>query len=173
MLIFLIGYMACGKSTIGRKLIKRHPEWRLVDSDNLIEQQSGLSVSEIFAQHGEKHFRELERATLNMLIEQGGKCIVSTGGGLPTWSDNMDRMNSSGATIYIRRTAENIASRLSLAGREKRPKLRGLSDEELVEFMAKGIEERDTIYSRSQLIIEATTLSDRDILDMIDNFVTQ
>lgn len=165
--------MACGKSTIGRKLKRRHPEWELLDTDHLIEQQSEMSIAEIFAKYGEQHFRELESERLHKLIERGGNCIVSTGGGLPTWGDNMEVMSSAGATIYIRRTAENIASRLSPSGRAKRPKLHGLSDDELVDFLAKGIAERDEMYCRSQHIIEATELSDKQILDIIDNIVEQ
>ncbi|MFI3289396.1 MAG: shikimate kinase [Rikenellaceae bacterium] len=166
MLTFLIGYMGCGKSTIGRKLSARLG-CDLVDTDHIIEERTGMSISDIFATKGEEHFRELESATLAELIAEGKSCIVSTGGGLPLWGDNMEVMNANGCTVYIRRTAENIASRLSPRGREKRPKLRGLSDEELVSFMSKNIAERDAVYCRANHTIEAVPLRDSEIIDTI------
>ncbi len=120
MLIFLIGYMGCGKSTIGRKLSKRL-KWTLIDTDTKIEQREGVSIGEIFDREGELRFREMERECVEELVQDGRDVIVSTGGGLPIWADNMELLNRVGETIYISRTAENIASRLSVAGREKRP----------------------------------------------------
>lgn len=172
MLIFLIGYMGCGKSTIGRKLSSQLG-WDLVDTDSLIERQEGMSVGEIFDRHGESYFRRLEQGVVDEMVTTGRDLIVSTGGGLPMWEDNMARINSVGETIYISRTAENIASRLSAHGRAKRPKLRGLSDEELVEFMAKNIASRDGVYREAKLIIEAVPLSDTQILDVIIDHIGQ
>ncbi|MFI3247942.1 MAG: shikimate kinase [Rikenellaceae bacterium] len=169
MLIFLIGYMGCGKSTIGRKLSSRLG-CDLVDTDHIIEERAGTTIADIFATKGEEHFRMLERETLDELIAQNRTCIVSTGGGLPMWGDNMEVMNGAGCTVYIRRTAENIASRLSPRGREKRPKLRGLNDEELVAFMSKNIAERDGVYSKATYVLEAVPMCDRDILDAIISY---
>lgn len=165
----MIGYMGCGKSTIGRKLSARLG-CDLVDTDHLIEERAKMTISDIFATKGEEYFRQLESATLAELIEKDKPCVVSTGGGLPMWGNNMEVMNSAGCTVYIRRSAENIASRLSPRGREKRPKLRGLNDEELVAFMTKGIAERDEIYSRANHIIEAVPMGDGQILDKIASF---
>ncbi len=170
MLIFLIGYMGCGKSTIGRKLSARLG-WDLVDTDHLIEQRAGVSVGEIFDKYGEDRFRDMERGVVEDLIARGGDCIVSTGGGLPMWGDNMELMNGAGRTIYLCRTAENIASRLSANGRARRPKLRGLTDDELVEFMSKGIAMRDATYRKAQMVVDAVPLSDSRILDIIEKSI--
>lgn len=161
--------MGCGKSTIGRKLSARLG-CELVDTDHMIEQRAGMTIADIFAKNGEEYFRGLESSTLAELIEKDSTCVVSTGGGLPMWGNNMEVMNGAGCTVYIRRTAENIASRLSLRGREKRPKLRGLNDEELVAFMAKNIAERDEIYCCANHIIEAVPMGDGQILDTIISF---
>lgn len=172
MLIFLIGYMGCGKSTIGRKLSSRLG-WELVDTDSLIERQEGRSVGEIFEESGEEYFRALEQSVVAQMSSDGCNRIISTGGGLPLWGDNMARMSAIGISIYISRTAENIASRLSPYGREKRPKLRGLNDEELVAFMAKNIEEREPVYRTADLVIEAVPLSDSEILNVITNHISK
>lgn len=163
--LFLIGYMGCGKSTIGRKLARRlHTPY--VDTDALVEEREGASVYDIFQFEGEVRFRELERAVLEEVIADGA-AIVSTGGGLPTWGDNMARMNAAGRTVYLHRSAENIASRLSPYGRQKRPRLRGLNDEELVCFMAEDMVKRAHFYQQAQQTIACDGLTDDEILQTI------
>ncbi len=166
--------MGCGKSTIGRKL-SAHLGCDLVDTDHLIEQREGCSVADIFERHGEAYFRSAERSVLEELLLREGDCVVSTGGGLPMWGDNMERMNGerNAMTIYLRRSAENIASRLSPAGRFKRPKLRGLSDDEMVAFMRKNIAERDSVYNLATIVIEANPMSDSAILKFIEERVVK
>lgn len=122
--LFLIGYMGCGKSTLGRKLARRLGIG-FVDTDTLVEEQAGASVADVFRYEGEARFREAEREALERAIAAGGEAVVSTGGGLPTWGDNMQRMNGVGHTVFLRRSAAQIASRLSPYGRRKRPRLRG------------------------------------------------
>ena len=163
--LFLVGYMGCGKSTLGRKLARRLNIDHF-DTDSLIETREGASVADLFHYEGETRFREIERSVIEELIAADAK-IVSTGGGLPTWSDNMARMNEAGTTIYLRRSAENISRRLSPHGRWKRPRLRGLSDEELVDFMMQDIATREPYYTQASLMIDCNELSDDDIVDRI------
>uniref|UniRef100_UPI0040565415 shikimate kinase n=1 Tax=Alistipes sp. TaxID=1872444 RepID=UPI0040565415 len=164
--IFLVGYMGCGKSTLGRKLARRLG-WRLVDTDHEVEALEGASVSDIFRYEGEEIFRLREREVLEGLIGSELPLVVATGGGLPLWQDNMERMCRSGLTLYIRRSAGNIASRLSPYGRQKRPKLRGLSDDELVAFMEQNIRERSPYYERATLILEGDKGSDEELIEEI------
>ena len=165
-LLFLVGYMGCGKSTLGRRLARRLGV-PFLDTDTLIEAREGASVSDLFRYEGETHFREVERAVLEEAIAGNESAVVSTGGGLPVWHDNMARMNAAGRTIYLRRSAENIAGRLSPYGRRKRPRLQGLNDEELVAFMTRDMAERDPFYGRAELVIECDCLSDDEIVARI------
>ena len=99
--------------------------------------------------------------------------VIATGGGLPTWRDNMEWMLRSGVAIYLRRTPEQILSRLSAYGREKRPMFRGKSDEELLVFMREQMDEREGYYAKSSVVVDCTTLSDEAAVEHIVNIVKQ
>ncbi|MDO4758407.1 MAG: shikimate kinase [Rikenellaceae bacterium] len=167
--IILVGYMGCGKSTIGRKLALRLGG-RMVDTDKLIEEREGATVFDIFQYEGEERFREIEREVLQQVMADEGVAVISTGGGLPAWRDNMELMNAGGRTVYLKRSAENIASRLSPFGRQKRPRLRGLNDEELVRFMRSDMAARDPYYSRAIQTIACEGMSDDEIIQAIVRF---
>ena len=160
--LFLVGYMGCGKSTLGRKLARR-----LGLSYALVEEREGASVSDVFRYEGEQRFREVEREVLDRVIDEGAVPVVSTGGGLPTWSDNMARMNAAGCTVYLRRSAEQIARRLSPYGRRKRPRLQGLNDEELVAFMERDMAVREPFYAQASLVVDCDRLSDEEVVEYI------
>ena len=170
--IFLIGYMGCGKSSLGRKLAKAGG-MEFMDMDSIIEQREGASISDIFHYQGEEYFRDAERALIEELSTAEGDMVISTGGGAPVWQNNMELMNSLGATIYLRRTAQQIASRLSPHGRQKRPKLRGLNDEELVAFMTTNMAQREPFYSKAKYCVDCAERSDAELIDYILQIVKE
>lgn len=164
--LFLVGYMGCGKSTLARKIARRLGV-EAVDTDRAVEEREGATVADIFRYEGEERFREVEREVLERLIADPATRVVSTGGGLPLWRDNMARMNEAGTTVYLRRSAEQIARRLSPYGRQKRPRLRGLSDGELVGFMARDIAEREPCYAQARWVFDCDALSDDEVAEKI------
>lgn len=164
--------MGCGKSTTARRVARRLGV-EYADTDALVEQHEGASVNDIFHYEGEAYFRKVEQEVLADIIRKEGDVVVSTGGGLPTWSDNMEIMNRAGVTVWIDRSAEQTAKRLSPYGRQKRPKLRGLSDEELVEFMQRNMEERKAFYSQAQHHIEVDALSDYELSDRVGEIFSE
>ena len=168
--VFLIGYMGCGKSTLARKLSRR-TGMRAVDTDAEVERREGASVSDIFRYEGEPRFRELERAVVEELAAADQTCIVATGGGLPVWRDNMDLLTDAGTTVYLRRSARSIAARLTPYGRAKRPKLHGLSDDELVAFMERSIAEREAVYARASLVVDCDACTDDEAVERILNYL--
>ena len=172
MKLFLIGYMGCGKSSLGRKLAKA-ADMEFVDMDSLIEQREGAAVSDIFRYEGEEYFRGLERAIIDEVAASDGDMIISTGGGAPAWQDNMAKINSVGQSFYLRRTAEQIASRLSPHGRQKRPKLRGLNDEELVAFMRENMAEREPYYMQATHCIDCAERSDAELIEYILSIIKE
>ncbi len=164
--LFLVGYMGCGKSTLGRKAARRMG-CGFADTDALLEQREGASVADVYQLAGADYFRRAERAVLDELIDSGDFLVVSTGGGLPAWGDNMARMNAAGTTVYLRRPAEQIAKRLSPYGRQKRPRLRGLSDAELVDFMRRDMADREPFYAQAQLTVDCAGKTDAEIVEFI------
>lgn len=163
--LFLVGYMGCGKSTLARKAARRLGA-AAADTDAAVERREGASVSDIFRYEGEERFREIEREVLDALIADGCP-VISTGGGLPTWRDNMERMNRAGLTVYLRRSAESIARRLSPYGRRKRPRLQGLSDEELVGFMERDMAAREPFYARARVTIDCDAMTDDEVVERL------
>ena len=96
--LFLVGYMGCGKSSLGRRLARRLGV-ALVDTDTLVEQQEGASVADVFRYEGEERFRELEREALERIVARGERVVASTGGGLTVWREDMARMHESGEAV--------------------------------------------------------------------------
>ncbi len=164
--LFLVGYMGCGKSTLARKLARRLGVEAL-DTDSAVEQREGATVADIFRYEGEEHFRQAEREVLEQVIAAGRAAVVSTGGGLPIWRDNMERMNGAGTTVYLRRDAAQIARRLTPYGRQKRPRLRGLSDGELVDFMTRDMAAREPFYAKARHTVDCSALSDEELVETI------
>lgn len=160
--IFLIGYMGCGKTTLGKPLANLLG-WRFVDLDIYIEQQCGMTAKQVFTTHGEAHFRKLEREALEQVVAMGGNTIVACGGGTPLQPGNMELMNRVGITVWLRTSVERITSRLVLPDqRSKRPLLSHMSDEQIKQSVIDGIEARSPFYEQAQLRFDSTHLESED-----------
>ena len=165
MRLYLIGYMGCGKSTVGRK-IARFAHLRFVDTDSAVESREGATVADIITFQGEEYFRSVEQAVLDSTAQMED-VVISTGGGLPVWGDNMARIGQLGVSVYLKRSPENIISRLSPYGRQKRPKFRGLNDEQLLAFMHSHLSEREPIYLKADIVIDCDHMPDDEVIDTI------
>lgn len=113
--VYLVGFMAAGKTTVAKALGKRLG-WRVVDIDDLVEQRERMSVSEIFARHGEPYFRMAERAALT---EQLGVAhlVVATGGGTFAEPQNRALINADGLSIWLDIPLERALARVPADGR--------------------------------------------------------
>ena len=170
MLLFLVGYMGCGKSSIGRALARRIG-FRFLDMDTLLEERCGQSVREIFSAVGEERFRELERDVLRHLADDPSPdAVVATGGGAPCFFDNMDRMNEAGITVYFQMSPQKLAARLE-HGKAKRPLLKDKTPEELFEFIRDNLSQRETFYLRSRLIIGCDGVNDDYIVAHVERYL--
>ena len=99
--IVLIGMPASGKTTAGR-LLEKKLHRKAYDSDKLIEKDAGRSISDIFREDGEAHFRDIEAAMIRKLSEKSG-IIISTGGGAILRPENVDNLKKNGRLYFIDR----------------------------------------------------------------------
>lgn len=149
--IYLIGFMGSGKTSHGKQ-IARMMGYDFLDMDHWIAEKEGKSIPEIFSEEGESRFRELETAAIKE-TDQLQKVIIATGGGLPCHGENMQKMKSSGLTIYLKLTPKALLSRLKVS-KTKRPLLEGKSEEEMYATICEMLVGREPWYSQADMTIE-------------------
>ncbi len=156
--IFLIGYMGCGKSTLGRAL-SQASGLQFIDLDHYIENRFHATVSELFATRGEEGFRRAEHAMLDE-VSQFADVIVACGGGTPCFFNNMEMMNERGTTVWLNTPIERLYERLQ-RNRSKRPILADKTDSELMAFITGALSAREPYYSKASHRFCATLLEDK------------
>jgi shikimate kinase len=149
--IFLVGFMGAGKTTLG-KALARHTGLSFIDTDRFIERRYHRRISEIFSSRGEDYFRTVEHAVLRE-ISEFENIIVSTGGGLPCFNDNMKLMNETGITVFLDVPPGELASRLQTS-RTARPVLQGRTGEELAAFVEESLSAREKFYKQSKILFD-------------------
>ena len=113
--VFLVGFMAAGKSTVAAALGARI-DWRVEDVDTRIEARERATVSDIFATLGETHFRNAERAVLRDLLPLR-HTVVATGGGTFADPDNRRLINADGASVWLDVSFATVVARIPPDGR--------------------------------------------------------
>ncbi len=165
MKIFLTGYMGSGKSTLGPKLA-RALDVPFFDLDKIIEEQEDMTIASFFEQKGEEAFRQLEADLLRSITLENDSFLLSTGGGVPVFHNNMDFMNEHGLTLYLEMNPKSLAQRLAPA-RAERPLLKHLNDDELENFVAEKLKEREPFYKKARLIINGLSPNANNIASTI------
>jgi shikimate kinase len=169
MKIYLVGYMGSGKSTLGKSLAGAFGI-RWIDLDDEFERKFKISISDFFSKYGEKTFRELEHkilADISVLPD----LVVSTGGGMPCFDDNMQLMNETGITVYLKATPELIISRIDPASRV-RPIFRKMQGENLMEKITLHLLSREPYYEQSHITIDASRPDSAEIKNMITDHIS-
>ncbi len=148
MKIILLGYMASGKSTIG-KLLARKIYRPFIDLDNYIENKEKLPIKSIFKKKGEIYFRKIEHVYLKELLNSNDSFVLSLGGGTPCYAGNMDLISiPTVKSIYLQGSIQTLVNRLK-ENKENRPLISNLDDEKLTEFVAKHLFERSNFYEEA------------------------
>ena len=137
--LFLIGFMGAGKSSVSAGL-GRMLGREVVEMDERIAAQEGMSIPELFAQKGEPYFRACETALLKSFA-QGAPRIVSCGGGVPLREENVAAMRESGTVVLLTASPEVILERVKDS--DERPLLQGHKD---VPYIAALMEQRRPKY---------------------------
>lgn len=165
MIISLVGYMGSGKSHIS-KLLSSKLHYKLLDLDKEISLRLNKSIPEIFQKDGEIYFRKKEKEILEDILQEKENSILSVGGGTPTFYKNMDAINEKSTSFFLRTSVNTLSERI-LKNKEKRPLLARIPDEELPEFIAKHLFERNQFYQKANYIIETEGKSPEEILKEI------
>jgi len=166
--IFLVGFMASGKTTLGSQL-GTLLGMRYVDMDEYIEQKNGDTIRKIFVTKGEAYFRNLEKIALSDLTKEDG-VIVATGGGSACFHNNIDEMNEHGLTVYLKVSTEELVKRLE-ATKVDRPLLWGKSTNELTVYITEMLKIREPFYSKARVIVSSDNPVAEDIVDAIRHYL--
>ncbi|MGV8994768.1 MAG: shikimate kinase [Flavobacterium sp.] len=146
--IILLGYMGCGKTTIGQKLAVSLNR-QFIDLDQYIEQNEKLSIKKLFESNKEIQFRKLEHHYLKELISNPDSFVLSLGGGTPCYANNHLMLQADHITsVYLKASIATLTKRLE-DQKDSRPLLANQPDDELAEFIAKHIFERSYFYSHA------------------------
>lgn len=171
MRFFIIGYMACGKTTFGKALAEKI-SFPFIDLDNYISKKQGKSIVKIFQEDGEEKFREIETSSLNEIIANYPDAVIACGGGTPCHSDNIALMNSNGITVFLETSTPVLISRL-LELNETRPLLAGKSDEEIRDIVLTQLCDRLPTYMEAKLKWNGDELEDaHQIETTVNGFVS-
>jgi len=166
--LILLGYMGAGKSTIGRLLAKEMGSFFL-DLDQMLVEQEGKSIPEIFESNGEIYFRKAEHLLLKDTLSLRSNIVLSLGGGTPCYANNhllyqRDDCNS----VYLKASISTLQTRLDQDSTQ-RPLIGHLSLLEREEFIAKQLFERSFYYNQAQNILVVDGKSPEDITKEIIN----
>lgn len=149
--LYLVGFMACGKTTIGSSLAEELG-WPFVDIDREIEKQEGKTIAQIFIDRGETVFRDLETEMIRsrvQKIEAGRPCVIALGGGAFVQPRNWDLIENNGVTVWLDCPFDTLLKRLE--GDTVRPLAAGHDG------LAQLFEDRRSLYARADFRVEVDT----------------
>ena len=158
--IVLTGFMGTGKTTIG-KTLSRILHMKLVDIDEEIEKAQKMTINDIFSNFGEKHFRDIETATIKK-FSRDSNIIISTGGGAVLKEENMEALKENSVIFCLNASAETILERTSRSG--DRPLLKVENPKEKINEL---LDCRRPFYKKAGIMIETDDKTPLEIVDEI------
>ena len=162
--IALIGFMAVGKSAVGRRLARRLKR-RFVDLDKAIEKAEGLKIREIFSEKGELYFRQREKETLAEVLRENGQ-VIATGGGVVMDEGNLRLLQEKSFVVCLGATREVILRR---AGKGKqRPLLKGNDRVKRIDDL---LRQRQKRYETAQVVLDTSDLTVDDVVEKIIGYL--
>jgi shikimate kinase len=148
--IVLVGFMASGKSTLGR-LLQKALGWPLISTDEYIEEKEGRKIAQIFKDSGESHFRALEHKTIQEITKTDHPVIIDCGGGIVLNPENVKLLKKTGTMIYLSCKPDVIDERIHL--QPKRPLLDVPDPKVKIEALLK---EREPLYRQADWTIDTS-----------------
>ena len=157
--------MGSGKTLVSKELSILN-NFKIFDLDTEISKQNNRSITEIFKEKGEIFFRKTEKEVLEKILSTEKNIILSLGGGTPCYYNNIDRINEKTISVFLKTNVKTLAQRL-LSEKDKRPLIQNISNEDLPEFIAKHLFERNPFYNQAKITINTDNLSAREIAEEI------
>lgn len=151
MLVYLIGFMGVGKTTLGKRIANKL-NFDFIDLDSYIEQKNNQTIDTIFETKGEAYFRKLEFENLTE-ISQLKKHIISLGGGTPCSNDAIQLLKKTGVVVYLQANAAFLESRLKNS-KQDRPLLKYLANDSLRKYIENKLAERSAYYLQANVIVD-------------------
>jgi shikimate kinase len=169
--LLLVGMMGAGKTSAGRLAAKRLG-WTWIDTDAEISRAGGATVVELFARHGEAHFRQEETRALEAALQRDEPLVISVGGGAVLDPVNREALRGAGTVVWLRARPETLIDRVhDGAGR---PMLVGATTEERVETLRRIDGERRSLYAEvADDIVDVDHLGPRKVADRLLECVGQ
>jgi shikimate kinase len=158
--IYLVGFMATGKTAVGRELAKKK-KWQFVDLDELIELREKRTIADIFAKEGEPYFRQLEKRLLKEVAVEK-KFVIACGGGIVIDKDNIKIMKNTGIIICLSASPEAILKRAT--GYAHRPLLNVREPREQIDLLLKM---RAPYYALADKTIDTSGISIKEVVHKI------
>ena len=165
MRIYLIGYMGCGKSTLGH-LLASTLNLTFIDLDTFLEEKYFHTIPQIFEEEGESGFRKKEQKVL-LEVSAFDDVIVATGGGAPCFFNNMEVMNNTGLCIFLDVDTVSLVNRL-IHAKVERPIIKGKSPEELNLFIEEMMLKRRPFYEKARYIIKGNEIKPEQVLELLN-----
>ena len=157
--------MGSGKTLVSKELSVLN-NFKIFDLDTEISKQNNRSITEIFKEKGEIFFRKTEKEVLEKILSTEKNIILSLGGGTPCYYNNIDSINEKTISVFLKTNVKTLAQRLS-SEKDKRPLIQNISNEDLPEFIAKHLFERNPFYNQAKITINTDNLSAREIAEEI------
>ena len=154
-LLFICGFMGCGKTTQGKKLAKEMGYY-FIDLDDYISDQHDKTITDLFQEVGEEEFRKIETKALQECINDNVKAFIATGGGTPCFNDNLKLMKDNGKLIYLKMSSEALYQRLFNA-KQDRPLIKDKANEEMLLYIENLLKVREEFYNQADVITSGVT----------------
>ncbi|MCE9634493.1 MAG: helix-turn-helix domain-containing protein [Planctomycetes bacterium] len=164
--VALLGLRGAGKSTVGRALADRLGV-PLVELDELVEEQAGLPLDEVFRVHGEGYYRRMESRALDAFLARGTPAVLATGGGIVTAPETFDLLRRSCFTVWLRARPEDHMARVEQQG-DFRPMARR---PDAMAELRQILDDRAPLYSQASLVVDTDRGSADDVAKRIERSV--